>query len=105
MDKKHILAKGLIATASLVSVGAQVTSVMAAEELTPDEVGHMSQPEVDNRTPQEEQNLQNVNSQLATVNSQISQYTNERAEIEHQIEAKKAEIEADKATLAKTEAE
>ena len=58
MKSNHVIMKGVIATASLLSVGAQVTTVMAAEEaLSPEQVGQMSQQEVDSRKPQEEQRL------------------------------------------------
>ena len=98
--------KGVIATASLLSVGAQVTTVMAAEEaLSPEQVGQMSQQEVDSRKPQEEQRLQEVNIKIAELNSKIGQYANERAELERQIAAKKAEVDADKASLSATESE
>ena len=50
MKSNHIIMKGVIATASLLSVGAQVTTVMAAEEaLSPEQVGQMSQQEVDSK--------------------------------------------------------
>ena len=66
MKSNHVIMKGVIATASLLSVGAQVTTVMAAEEaLSPEQVGQMSQQEVDSRKPQEEQRLQEVNIKIA----------------------------------------
>lgn len=106
MKSNHILMKGVITTASLISVGAQVTTVMAAEEtLTPGQVGQMSQQEVDSRIPQEEQRLQEVNIKIAELNSRIGQYANERAELEKQIVAKKAEVDVDKAALSTKESE